>query len=375
MSYRWFQNNRPLIRQQSFLVNQASKPLVVNFRRRASAPPSRRWPWRREKRQSNQIKTRQNRALLWLWFSKQFSFVVFVCNLKGKFVVYYIISWVFNLFYCLQHLALFPSPFLGIDGKLFHCPYRIDVVSSAPESSVSEWQCKQQVCFKTNSTKSATTCTTCWSRSRCAGCRPADAVFLYFFRRRFFQQILYFFRRVAGQWHPGLAVPFLELAILATIEEVDSTGDGRDSSELSSGYFLSEEGWPSWRQRRFPTGRNVSLALVKIGFYVTKNLLSGKSCDRRDSNLDDSAKVNESVLMKLTVDELGELKVEDTLMSYEPEKFDATRMLAVQASRLARVVVQMWDVTEVVLLREEGQITRGGASAEQPEDGASVQLL
>ncbi|KAL9705291.1 hypothetical protein quinque_008809 [Culex quinquefasciatus] len=74
-----------------------------------------------------------------------------------------------------------------------------------------------------------------------------------------------------------------------------------------------------------------------------------KSSDRRDPNRDDSAKENESVLTKLTLDVFGVFEVEDTPDS--PEGCDRSGSPP-----------------------RRSQTTRGDASTEQPGDGASVLL-
>ncbi|KAL1380104.1 hypothetical protein pipiens_013525 [Culex pipiens pipiens] len=106
----------------------------------------------------------------------------------------------------------------------------------------------------------------------------------------------------------------IKLAILAAVEEADSTGvDRMQASRLAD---------TSDQKRGVRTGELTEQELAQLKAAKIPKGRKWKSSDRRDPNRDDSAKENESVLTKLTLDVFGVFEVEDTPDS--PEGCDRT---------------------------------------------------
>lgn len=123
---------------------------------------------------------------------------------------------------------------------------------------------------------------------------------------------------------------FLSDSILAAVEEADSQdvkgftvtnvmegGDGEERDLVVAGGSDQDGGGVD-------TGELTESELVQLKIEKVSNRKKRKSSDRFVSNLEEAAKESDSVLSRLTVDEFGEFKVDDSLMSNEcPDEFDA----------------------------------------------------
>uniref|UniRef100_A0A1Q3F183 Putative c2h2-type zn-finger protein n=1 Tax=Culex tarsalis TaxID=7177 RepID=A0A1Q3F183_CULTA len=124
---------------------------------------------------------------------------------------------------------------------------------------------------------------------------------------------------------------FLSDSILAAVEEADSQdvkgftvtnvmeGEEEGVNERGPEVEVSSE----QEEGGVDTGDLTEPEMVQLKIEKVSNRKKRKSSDRLVSNLDESVKDSDSVLTRLTVDEFGEFKVNDTLMSTEPEEFDA----------------------------------------------------
>ncbi|KAL1396582.1 hypothetical protein pipiens_010426 [Culex pipiens pipiens] len=120
---------------------------------------------------------------------------------------------------------------------------------------------------------------------------------------------------------------FLSDSILAAVEEADSQDvkgftvssvvEGERAADGTQASCLADQ------EGGVDAGELTEPELVQLKIEKVANRKKRKSSDRLVSNLDESVKESDSVLTRLTVDEFGEFKVDDTLMSNEPEGFDA----------------------------------------------------
>ncbi|XP_039450104.1 zinc finger protein weckle-like [Culex pipiens pallens] len=119
---------------------------------------------------------------------------------------------------------------------------------------------------------------------------------------------------------------FLSDSILAAVEEADSQDvKGFTVSSVVEGAVdgVQASSLASDQEGGVDAGELTEPELVQLKIEKVANRKKRKSSDRLVSNLDESVKESDSVLTRLTVDEFGEFKVDDTLMSNEPEGFDA----------------------------------------------------
>lgn len=134
---------------------------------------------------------------------------------------------------------------------------------------------------------------------------------------------------------------FLSDSILAAVEEADSQDvKGFTVTNVMEGERVDDRcltaASGSDQEASVETGDLTEQELVQLKIQKVSNRKKRKSSDRLVSNLDESVKESDSVLTRLSMNEFGEFKVDDTLMSNEPQEFDAydNDYLVVEKSQL-----------------------------------------